>query len=384
MKKILPYSTQLIDSSDIKNVVSILKSKNLTKGKKTLEFENKIRSYVKCKYSLAVINASSALLLACKALELKKNDFVWTTTITYIASINAALHCGAKIDLIDINLNDYNICLDGLRKKLINAKKNKKLPKAIVVVHLGGYPCNLKKLKKLSKIYKFKIIEDASHAFGAKYKNNFVGDCNYSDICIFSFHPVKVITTAEGGAITTNNEKIYKKILQIRENGIERSNIKKLRGPNFYDVVDLGYNFRINEINSSLGISQIKKTKDFIKKKKSISEYYFQKLKDPRIFLPKYKKDRLNSWHLFIIRFDFNKIDKTKFEIINFLKRKGIMVNTHYIPLNYFSYIKNLIRKKTFKNADTYYHQAISIPIYPHLTKKEQDYIIENILKSIK
>ena len=384
MKKILPYSTQLIDSSDIKNVVSILKSKNLTKGKNTLEFENKIRSYVKCKYSLAVINASSALLLACKALELKKNDFVWTTTITYIASINAALHCGAKIDLIDINLNDYNICLDGLRKKLINAKKNKKLPKAIVVVHLGGYPCNLKKLKKLSKIYKFKIIEDASHAFGAKYKNNFVGDCNYSDICIFSFHPVKVITTAEGGAITTNNEKIYKKILQIRENGIERSNIKKLRGPNFYDVVDLGYNFRINEINSSLGISQIKKTKDFIKKKKSISEYYFQKLKDPRIFLPKYKKDRLNSWHLFIIRFDFNKIDKTKFEIINFLKRKGIMVNTHYIPLNYFSYIKNLIRKKTFKNADTYYHQAISIPIYPHLTKKEQDYIIENILKSIK
>ena len=193
-----------------------------------------------------------------------------------------------------------------------------------------------------------------------------------------------MITTAEGGAITTNDKKIYKKILQLRENGIERLDIKKLIDPNFYDVVDLGYNFRINEINSSLGISQIKKTKEFIKKKKTISEYYFQKLKDPRIFLPKYKKDRLNSWHLFIIRFDFNKIDKTKFEIINFLKRKGLMVYTHYIPLNYFSYIKNLIRKKTFKNADTYYHQAISIPIYPHLTKKEQDYIIENILKSIK
>ena len=263
-------------------------------------------------------------------------------------------------------------------------QKKKKLPKAIIVVHLAGYACDLKKLKRLSKIYNFKIIEDASHAFGAKYKNHYIGDCFYSDICIFSFHPVKVITTAEGGAITTNDKKIYKKILQLRENGIERLDIKKLIDPNFYDVVDLGYNFRINEINSSLGISQIKKTKDFIKKKKSISEYYFQKLKDPRIFLPKYKKDRLNSWHLFIIRFDFNKIDKTKFEIINFLKRKGIMVNTHYIPLNYFSYIKNLIRKKTFKNADTYYHQAISIPIYPHLTKKEQDYIIENILKSIK
>ena len=383
MKNILPYSTQSIDKSDSNEVNKILFSKNLTKGKKTIQFETKIKSYVKCKYSLAVINASSALILACRALDVKKGDIVWTSNITYIASINAAIHCGAKIDLIDINLNDYNICIDDLHKKLIRAKKDKKLPKVIVIVHLAGYSSNLKKIKKVSQIYKFKIIEDASHAFGSMYQNRHIGDCHFSDICIFSFHPVKVITTAEGGAITTNNEKIYKKVIQLRENGIERVDIQKKVDPNFYDVVDLGYNFRINEINSSLGISQIKKTKDFIRKKITISKYYYSKLNDERIFLPKYCNNRKSSWHLFIIRFDLSKINKTKSQIINYLKKKKIFVNTHYIPLNYLTYIKKFIGKRVFKNSEEYYNQAISIPIYPHLTRKEQDYIIENIFKSI-
>jgi len=384
MRSIIPYSTQYINNKDIRSVKNVLLSKNLTSGKKTLQFEYKIKSFIKCKYSLAVINASSALILACRALNVEKNDIVWTSNITYVASINAAIHCGAKIDLIDINLNDYNICLDALHKKLIYAKKNKKLPKVIVVVHLGGYSSNLKKIKKLSKIYKFKIIEDASHAFGSKYENRYIGDCYFSDICVFSFHPVKVITTAEGGAITTNNKKIFQKIKQLRENGIERKKIKKKIDPNFYDIVDLGYNFRINEINSSLGISQIEKTRYFIKKKRIISEYYFNKLKDRRIFLPKYNDDRMSSWHLFIIRFDLTKIKKTKAQIVNFLKKKKIFVNTHYIPLNYLTFIKKFIGKSVFKNSNKYYNQAISIPIYPHLTRKEQDYIIKNIFKSIK
>ena len=278
MKRFLPYSTQLIENDDLNEVKKILKSKILTKGKKTLEFEKKIKSFVKCKYSLATINASSSLILACRALDINKDDIVWTSANTYIATINAALHCGAKIDLLDINLDDYNICIDLLEKKLIKAKKTKQLPKVIIAVHLAGYPMDLEKLKKLSKIYKFKIIEDASHAFGSKYKNSRIGDCYYSDICIFSFHPVKVITTAEGGAITTNNKKMFKKIIQLRENGIERVNLIKKFDLNAYDVVDLGYNFRINEINSSLGISQINKTRDFIKKKKFNSKILFQKV----------------------------------------------------------------------------------------------------------
>ena len=322
----LPYSTQLIDKADLNEVNKILTSRFLTKGRKTLEFENIIKSFVRSKYSLAVINASSALILACRALGVKKNDIVWTSANTYVASINAGLHCGAKIDLLDINLDDYNICTDLLEKKLIKAKKNKKLPKVIIVVHLAGYPLDLKKMKRLSKIYKFKIIEDASHAFGSKYENTRIGDCHFSDVCVFSFHPVKVITTAEGGAITTNNIKIYKKILQLRENGIERDGVKKKLDSNFYDVVDLGYNFRINEINSALGISQIKKTKSYIDKKRKISEYYFKKLKNENIILPNYDLNRVHSWHLFIIRMNFSRIKKKKIQLINFLKKKKFLL----------------------------------------------------------
>lgn len=380
----LPYSTQLIDKADLNEVNKILTSRFLTKGRKTLEFENIIKSFVRSKYSLAVINASSALILACRALGVKKNDIVWTSANTYVASINAGLHCGAKIDLLDINLDDYNICTDLLEKKLIKAKKNKKLPKVIIVVHLAGYPLDLKKMKRLSKIYKFKIIEDASHAFGSKYENTRIGDCHFSDVCVFSFHPVKVITTAEGGAITTNNIKIYKKILQLRENGIERDGVKKKLDSNFYDVVDLGYNFRINEINSALGISQIKKTKSYIDKKRKISEYYFKKLKNENIILPNYDLNRVHSWHLFIIRMNFSRIKKKKIQLTNFLKKKKIFVNTHYIPLNKFTYIKKLIKNKNYKYSEKYYSEAISIPIYPHLSRKEQDYVIENILSFIK
>ena len=366
------------------NVNKVLLSRELTKGKITREFEKRINSFVKCKYSLAVINASSALILACRALEIKKNDIVWTSAITYVASINAALHCGAKIDLLDINLDDYNICIKKLHQKLIYAEKIKKLPKAIVVVHLAGAPCDLKEIKRLSKIYKFKIIEDASHAFGAKFQNKYIGDCYFSYVCVFSFHPVKIITTAEGGAITTNSKKIYNKMIQLRENGIKRFNVEKKQDPNFYDVVDLGYNFRINEINSALGISQIKKTKNFINIKEKISKKYFSKIIDKRIFLPKYRINNQCSWHLFIIRFDFKKIKKTKSQVINFLRKKGILVNTHYIPLNKFKYIKNLISKKNYENSEQYYKQAISIPIYPSLTQKDQNYVISCIIKSIK
>ena len=384
MNDIIPYSTQYVDNDDILSVKKILKSKYLTKGNETLKFEKKIKIFVGSKYALSVINASSGLILACKALGIGKKDTVWCSATTYVSSINSALHCGAKIDLVDIDLDDYNICTEKLEHKLKLAKKNKKLPKAIVVVHLAGYPCNLEKIYNLSKKYKFKIIEDASHAFGASYKGNVIGSCFYSSITIFSFHPVKVITSAEGGMITTNNMNIYKKLLSLRENGIVKKSIKSIKDPNCYDVIDLGYNFRINEINSALGYSQVKKTKKFILKKKKIADFYYKNLKDKRIILPNYKFNRNNSWHLFIIRIDFTKVNRDKAYIVNFLKKKKIFVNTHYIPLNYLSYIRKKISNKKFQNAEKYYYQALSIPIYPHLSKKQQIYVIKNILKSIK
>ena len=238
IKRYIPYSTQYINQSDIKNVNKILKSRFLTKGKTTLEFEKKIKSFCKPKYVVSTINASTALLAACGALGLKKNDIVWTTNITYISSINCALHYGAKIDLCEIDLDSYNISIDLLESQLKIAKKQNKLPKIIVIVHLSGNPAELEKIKKLSKKYRFKIIEDASHAFGSKYKGNLIGNCKFSDLTVFSFHPVKVVTSGEGGAITTNDKKLYEKILKIRENGIKRT--KSKIDPNFYDIDELG------------------------------------------------------------------------------------------------------------------------------------------------
>ncbi len=382
IKRYIPYSTQYIDQSDINNVNKILKSRFLTKGETTLEFEKKIKSFCKSKYVISTINASTALLVACGALGLKKNDIVWTTNITYIASINCALHYGAKIDLCEIDLNSYNISVDLLELQLEIAKKQNKLPKIIVIVHLSGNPAELEKIKKLSKKYRFKIIEDASHAFGSKYKGNLIGNCKFSDLTVFSFHPVKVVTSGEGGAITTNDKKLYKKIIKIRENGIKR--IKSKIDPNFYDIDELGFNFRINELNASLGISQIQKTKKFIRLKEKLIRRYYEKLNDKRIILPKLDKKASSSWHLFIIRFNRNLIRKKKYDIVKYLHRKGIMVNTHYIPLNRFTYIKSKIKRKRFKNSDEYYNSSISIPLFPHMTKSQQDYVIKNIYLSIK
>ncbi len=383
MKKILNYSTQTINQNDTNNVLKVLKSKFLTKGKVTEDFEKKIKSYCKSKYVCATINASSSLIIACKALGLKKGDFVWTSNITYIASINCALHLSAKVDLVDID-DTNNISVIELEKKLKIAKLNKKLPKIIVAVHLSGLPCNLKRIRQLSKIYHFKIIEDASHAFGSKYEKSMIGSNRYSDLSVFSFHPVKNITTAEGSAITTNNINIYKRLLLLRENGQDFSKINNLKFPTKYNITLLGYNFRINEINSSLGISQIKKTNKFINQKKIIAKRYFKELNLPEINLP--NKDILDqsALHLFIIKINFKMLNINKYELINELKKKKINVNCHYIPLNKFKILKKFISGKKFYNSEKYYKEAISIPMYPKLNHAEQTYVIKTLKKIIK
>jgi len=381
--KIINYSTQSIDKNDIQAVIKTLRSKYLTKGNVTLDFEKKIKNFCKSKYVCATINASSSLLMACISIGINKNDYVWTSNITYIASINCALHLGAKIKLVDIN-GTNNICVDKLKKELFIAKKIRKLPKALVVVHLAGLPCNLQEIKKLSKIYKFKIIEDASHAFGANYNNTKIGSCKFSDLTVFSFHPVKNITTAEGGAITTNDRNLYKKLILIRENGVDFSRIDNKKFPTKYDISTLGYNFRINEINSSLGISQIRKVNKFINLKKKIAKKYFKELDIPQISLPDKNLLKTSSLHLFIIKIDFKKLKINKFQLINILKKNNINVNSHYIPLNKFSLIKkNIKQNNKFINSENYYKEAISIPMYPDLTYKKQNYFIKTLIKII-
>ena len=329
--KILPYSKQTIEKDDITSVIKVLKSDYLTKGKKTIEFENRCKKFVKSKYAISNINASSSLILCCKAINLSKKDIVWTTVNTYVASINCALHCGSQIDLVDINNYDFNIDIDKLEKKLIISKKKNKIPKLLIVVHMAGYPCDMKKIKLLANKYKFKVVEDASHAFGATYDGSKIGNCKYSDMTVFSFHPVKVITSAEGGLITTNNKNLYKKIISLRENGkiIKKNHPLSNKDPNFYDIEDLGYNFRINEINAALGISQINKTNRFIKEKNKIASYYYKNLNKEKFILPKYLKNRKCSWHLFIIKFRLNlKNDLKKKQFFILKKKEYLLIHT--------------------------------------------------------
>ena len=323
------YSTQTISKKDIINVNKVLKSDFLTQGPKTIEFEKKIKSLVGSKYALVTNSASSALLLACKSLSLKEGDLFWTVPNSFVATANCGILSGLKIDFIDIDPETWNISLDKLERKLKIAKRKKKLPTLIIVVHLGGLPTDPIKLKNLSKKYKFKIIEDASHSFGGKYYSKRVGCSKWSDISVFSFHPVKIITTGEGGCCTTNEKKYYEKLELLRNNGItkDKKNFKyKNQGSWYYEQHSIGYNFRMSDIQSALGISQLKNLKTFLSKRNRIAKIYHQHLKNLPIKFQKVEKNLYSTYHLFIIKLDvkFQHLHKIFF---NYLRSKKLLVN---------------------------------------------------------
>ena len=376
------YSTQTISKKDIISVNKILKSEFLTQGPKTPEFENKIKILVGSKYVLATNSASSALLLACKVLSLKSGDLFWTAPNSFVATANCGVLCGLKIDFLDIDPDTWNISIEKLEKKLKIAKKKKRLPKLIIIVHLGGLPVNPIKLNNLSKKYKFKIIEDASHSLGGKYYSKNVGCSKWSDITIFSFHPVKIITTGEGGCCTTNKKKYYEKLKALRNNGIikERKNFKfKNLGPWYYEQHSLGYNFRMNDIQSALGISQLKNLNIFVKKRNKIAKFYCNQLKNLPIKFQKIEKIFYSTYHLFIIKLDV-KYKYLHKKFFNYLRSKNMYVNLHYLPIHLQPFYRKFgFKKNQFPVAEEYSETAISIPIYPNLKKKEQIKIINYI-----
>ena len=376
------YSTQTISKKDIISVNKILKSEFLTQGPKTPEFENKIKLLVGSKYVLATNSASSALLLACKALSLKSGDLFWTVPNSFVATANCGVLCGLKIDFLDIDPDTWNISIEKLEKKLKIAKKKKRLPKLIIIVHLGGLPVNPIKLNNLSKKYKFKIIEDASHSLGGKYYSKNVGCSKWSDITIFSFHPVKIITTGEGGCCTTNKKKYYEKLKALRNNGIikERKNFKfKNLGPWYYEQHSLGYNFKMNDIQSALGISQLKNLNIFVKKRNKIAKFYCNQLKNLPIKFQKIEKNFYSTYHLFIIKLDV-KYKYLHKKFFNYLRSKNMYVNLHYLPIHLQPFYRKFgFKKNQFPVAEEYSETAISIPIYPDLKKKEQIKIINYI-----
>ena len=374
----IPYGRQNIDKTDIEAILKVLKSDFITQGPTTPEFEKAIAKKTNSKYSCAVNSATSALHIACLSLDIGKNDIVWTSPVSFVASSNCALYCGATVDFVDIDKTSYNICVKKLSEKLITAEKDGKLPKALIAVHLSGQSCDMKIIKQLSKKYHFKIIEDASHAIGGKYLGEPIGNCRYSDITVFSFHPVKIITTCEGGMCTTNDPNLYTKLCRYRSHGVTRQPKEMINKPDgswYYEQLDLGFNFRLNDLMSALGLSQLKKLDKFISEREKIAKLYDSLFKNTDIITPKQSNDAISSRHLYIIR-----VPKNRNVIFENLRNNGIGVNIHYIPIYRQPFYKKFkFKYQDFSEAENYYKEAISIPIYPGLTKSQQEKIVKII-----
>ena len=374
------YSEQNIDHKDISNVIKTLKSDLITTGPNILKFEKNLSKKVNSKHCVVFNSATSALHSACLALGLKENDWLWTSANSFVASANCGLYCGAKIDFIDIELKTFNIDLQKLEIKLQKAKKKKLLPKIIVPIVFAGQPYDVDYLIILSKKYKFKILEDASHGLGAKYKNRNIGS-NKNIISVFSFHPVKMITTGEGGSAHTSNAKYYNIMKSVSSHGIIRKKNNLNNGINhlLYEQKYLGFNYRLTDIQAALGISQLKRLNLFLRKRRNVASIYNQYLNNKNLVLPIEKKYAKSSFHLYVVLVsDAQK--KKRNDLIRYLKKNKIFTNIHYKPIHLQPYFKKFgFKKGDFKNAEEYYERAISLPIHPNLKKKEVMMIIRKI-----
>ncbi len=383
MSKSIPYGRQSISNDDIDEVRDVLNSDFLTQGPRVPIFENNVAKYCNAKYAVATNSATSSLHSACVALGVSANDIVWTSANTFVASSNCALYCGADVDFVDIDLNTFNMCPIKLEEKLIVAKKKNKLPKVVIPVHMCGQSCDMKKIYMLSKNFGFKIIEDASHGIGGSYNGFKIGSCKYSDITVFSFHPVKIITSGEGGMSLTNNKKLANKLQMHRTHGITRNPEmlkNKDQGLWYYEELELGFNYRMTEISAALGNSQLNRLDSFVEKRHEIAKKYDQDLSDLPLDLPFQLPNNYSSYHLYVIRLQIENIEIIHQDFFKNMRSEGIGVNLHYIPVYKHPYYKSLgFKDYICENAERYYKTAVSIPIYPELSIPEQDYVIEKI-----
>lgn len=383
----IPYGKQDINQADIDAVVDVLKSDFLTQGPQVPLFEEALKNYTGAKHAVAVNSGTSALHIACLALGLRKGDWLWTSPITFVASANCGLYCGAQVDFVDIDPQTYNLSINALEEKLALAEKENRLPKIVVPVHLAGQACEMRAIKTLADRYGFLIIEDASHAIGGRYENDPIGNGRYSDICVFSFHPVKIVTTAEGGAALTNDPAIAEKLELFRCHGITRDE-KLMDGlvpgatpaPWVYQQIELGFNYRMTELQAALGVSQMTRIDDFVDDRQRIKAKYNQALASLPLTLPYQMDDAYSACHLYIIRLNLNEISLSHRQVFEQLREQGIGVNLHYIPVYTQPYFQKLgYIDPHFPCADQYYAEAISLPIFHGMTDEQFETVVNSL-----
>lgn len=382
------YGQQDITQQDVDAVIEVLHSTNLTQGPRVPAFEDAVKAATGAQHAVAVNSATSALHIACLALGLGPGDWLWTTPNTFVASSNCALYCGAQVDFVDIDPSTYNLCPEALEEKLRAAKQEGRLPKVVVPVHLAGQPCDMAAIHALGKTYGFRIIEDASHAIGGRYKDTPIGAGCYSDITVFSFHPVKIITTAEGGMALTNDDDLATRLGLLRSHGITRDKelmTQEMDGPWYYQQVELGYNYRMTDIHAALGLSQMNRLERYVARRHEIADRYNFLLADLPLILPRQHPDGYSAYHLYVIRLQLDQIAPiSRRQVFEALWAKDILVNLHYIPVHTQPYYQKMgFAWGDFPHAEQYYHEAISIPMHPSLTNDEQDLVVATLREAL-
>jgi len=381
------YGKQSVSEADIAAVEAVLRSDFLTQGPAIERFEQSVAEYCGAKYAVAVCNATAALHIACRAAGLSAGDTLWTSPITFVASANCGRYCGADVDFVDIDARTYNMSVEALSEKLRRAKAAHKLPKIVVPVHLAGQSCDMKRIRALSEEYGFTVMEDASHAVGADYLDTKVGSCAFSDMTVFSFHPVKIVTTGEGGMILTNDKALYERLVLYRSHGITREPAKMTHaadGAWYYQQIDLGYNYRMTDLQAALGCSQMQRLDAFVTRRRELAARYDELLRDLPLVTPHVMEGTAPSWHIYVVRLDFERIGKTKEQIFAAMKERGIVLNLHYIPVHLQPYYENLgFERGDFPHSEAYYEEALTLPLYYDLTNEQQDEVVAALREAL-
>lgn len=376
----IPYGRQHITQEDIEGVVEVLKSDFLTQGPMVPRFEETVADHCKATHAVAVNSATSALHIACLALGLGPGDWLWTTPITFVASANCGLYCGAKVDFVDIDPRTYNLSPVALEAKLIKAKAEGRLPKVVVAVHLCGQPCDMQAIAKLSEQYGFYVIEDASHAIGGRYQDEPIGNCHYSDITVFSFHPVKIVTTAEGGVAVTNSDELALRMNLFRSHGVTRDMdlmTHEPDGPWYYQQVELGFNYRMTELQAALGVSQMKRLDEYVARRHVLARRYDALLADLPVMIPWQHPDGYSGLHLYVIRLQLDEMTQTHRQVFESLRAQGVGVNLHYIPVHTQPYYQKMgFSVGDYPEAECYYTEAISLPMFQTMTEAQQSAVV--------